>query len=227
LNKGKLYLIPTPIGNLKDITLRALDELKRISIIACEDTRVTGKLLKLLEIESKRLIAYHDKNEINSANGILQLLQSGEDVALTTDAGYPCISDPGYRIVRLAHENDVKVVPLPGASSVISALAASGLETDSFQFFGFAPAKKGRQTFLKNALNSSSTIILLESVHKIIRLLEFLHENIPNRYISVCKEMTKLHESITFGKPDTCRKYLLENNGVKGEFVVIIERKKK
>lgn len=223
---GKLYLIPTPIGNLEDISLRAINTLKSVDIIACEDTRNTGKLLKLLDIPQKKLFAYHNFNESNSAKGIVEQLKEGKNVGLVSDAGYPLISDPGYSVVNLAKENSIEVVALPGSSALIPALAASGFETDSFIFLGFPPAKKGRKSFVTKASSNIYTTILYESPHKIIRLLAELSEVLDERRVSVSREISKVYEEHIQDLPINIIKYLEKENKVKGEFVVVIERKK-
>lgn len=225
--KGKLYLVPTPIGNLEDISLRAINILKFVDIIACEDTRNTGKLLKLLEISNKKLITYHNFNEQNSSKGIIELLIEGKNVALVSDAGYPLISDPGYHLVKNINENNLQIISLPGSSALIPALVSSGFETNSFLFLGFPPAKKGRKTFLSDAINYIHTIVLYESPHKIIRLLKELAELLePNRKVSISREISKIHEEHIQDFPLKIVEYLEKNNKVKGEFVVVIESKK-
>ena len=226
IESGKLYLIPTPIGNLEDISFRAVNILKNVDIIACEDTRNTGKLLKLLEIPPKKLFAYHNFNEHNSAKGIIEQLKEGKNVGLVSDAGYPLISDPGYNLVNLAKENSIEVVALRGSSALIPALAASGFETDSFIFLGFPPAKKGRKSFIQKATINYCTTILYESPHKIIRLLGELDEVLDDRRVSVSREISKVYEQHIQGKPKMIIEYLEKENKVKGEFVVVIERVK-
>lgn len=226
-DNGKLYLVPTPIGNLEDISLRAINVLKSVDIIACEDTRNTGKLIKLLEIPNKRLIAYHNFNEQNSAKGIIDLLKNRNNIALVSDAGYPLVSDPGYNLVNLAKEESIEIIAIPGSSALIPALASSGFETNAFAFLGFPPAKKGRKTFLNNAVNYNITIILYESPHKIIRLLTELSELLEaDRKVSISREISKIHEEHIQDNPKNLITYLEKENKVKGEFVVVIERKK-
>ena len=224
MSSGELFIVPTPIGNLDDVSKRVIDTLSKVEIIACEDTRVTGKLLKLLEIGDKRLLSYHNFNEKNSAQGIIKLLLEGRDLALVSDAGYPGISDPGYRLINEAIKNEIKISPLPGPSSIIPALVASGFEIHAFTYLGFPPQKKGRKTFLENAMNQNLTVILLESSHRIIKLMDQINEYDPNRNICVAKEISKIHESFIRGNALSCKEYLESNNAVKGEFVVIIEK---
>jgi 16S rRNA (cytidine1402-2'-O)-methyltransferase len=225
MEKGILYLIPTPIGNLKDISERAKEIINSVDYLACEDKRTTGLLLERIELPKKRLLSYHNHNEIESAKGIVKLLLEGNSVGLVSDAGYPTISDPGYRVVNLSIENDIDIIALPGASSILPALSASGFETDSFVFLGFPPAKKGRLTFIKNALEKTETIILFESVHKIEKLINQIDEFEPNRKISISREISKLHEEVLRGNPSEVLNKLNQSS-IKGEFVVVIERKK-
>jgi 16S rRNA (cytidine1402-2'-O)-methyltransferase len=225
MNSGKLYIVATPIGNLKDISERAITILSEADVIACEDTRKSGQLLNLLNIEKKRLLAYHDHNEKESAKGIAKLILEGNNVVLISDAGYPTVSDPGYRLVINCIENNIEIIALPGASSILPALAASGFETNSFVFLGFPPAKKGRETFLKNALDRQETAILFESVHKIERLLIKINELDPKRKLSISREISKIHEETFRGTAQFCLEYL-QNNSIKGEFVIVIERRK-
>lgn len=225
MQKGKLYIVPTPIGNLKDISERAKDILSEVDAIACEDTRKTGNLLNLLGLPKKRLLAYHDHNEKESAKGIVKLILEGKIFAIVSDAGYPTISDPGYRVVNECIENDIEIIAIPGVSCILPALAISGFETNTFTFLGFPPPKKGRETFIKNALEKEDTVILFESVHKILKLLEKIDSIDHNRKISISREISKLHEETIRGTAKYCLDYL-QNNSAKGEFVVVIERRK-
>lgn len=219
-----LYIVPVPIGNLGDITLRALDHLRRADIIACEDTRTTGQLLKLLDIPHKKLASYHDYNEERSAARLLDAIREGAVVALVSDAGTPCISDPGYRIVALAHEQNVKVVPLAGASALLLAVAASGLPTNEFVFMGFPPHKKGRKTFVQRVIAEPRTIVLYESPYRVVKLLEELQEvNAGQRRMCVCRELTKKHEEIVRGTVDECKELLAARPAQKGEFALVVE----
>lgn len=225
MEKGKLYIVPTPIGNLKDISQRAIEVLSEIEIIACEDTRRTGQLIEKLGLPKKRLLAYHDHNEKVSAKGITKLILEGKNIALTSDAGYPCISDPGFRLVNDCIESDIEIVALPGASSILPALTASGFETNSFIFLGFPPAKKGRKTFIDYALNRQETVVLFESVHKIEKLLEQIIVIDSERKLSISREISKIHEETVRGNAETCLNHL-RSGAIKGEFVVVIERRK-
>lgn len=226
IENGKLFVIPTPIGNIEDITLRAIKTLKNVDLIACEDKRVTSKLLTLLDIKDKRLISYHNHNEINSASGILALLKEGKNIGLVSDAGYPLVSDPGYNLIKLCRENEIEISPLPGPSAILPALVGSGFESDSFVFLGFPPQKKGRNTFIDKAINFSQTVILFESPHRIIKLLEQLSEKLIDRKVGIAREISKIYEEFIIDTPLNLINYLTDNNKIKGEFVVLIERNK-
>ncbi len=218
---GKLYIVSVPIGNYGDMTVRAVETLRSAGLIACEDTRKTGILLKHFEIESK-LFSYHDHNENFKTDILVQRLLAGENVAVVSDAGTPCISDPGYRIVRAARENGIAVEGIPGACAAINALVVSGMPTDSFMFEGFLPHKKGRNTKLKEIAEEKKTIILYESVHRIEKLIVELTEHIPGRRICVMREMTKIYEEHICGLPGQVLEKL-RKTPPKGEFVVVIE----
>lgn len=219
-----LYLVPVPIGNLGDITLRALNCLRTADVIACEDTRSTGQLLKLLDIPHKKFVSYHEHNEERSAGQLLDAIQSGAVVALVSDAGTPCISDPGYRVVAMAHERGVKVVPLAGASAFLLAIAASGLPTNEFVFMGFPPHKKGRRTFVQRVLSEPRTVVLYESPYRIVKLLEEMEEaGAGERRVCLCRELTKKHEEILRGTVTDNRTLLASRAAQKGEFALVID----
>lgn len=222
---GKLFVVAVPIGNYQDITYRAVQTLKDVDLIACEDTRVTKRLLNEFSITNK-LLSYHDHNEVYKATIIAERIQNGENIAIVSDAGTPGINDPGYRIISLCREKNIEIVGLPGACAAINALVTSGLPTDKFVYYGFLPNKKGRETLLKELLLEKHTIILYESVHRFLKLLAELNEYFPNRKISVHREMTKTFASVYSGTAIE----ILENypeDQVKGEFVVIIAPEKK
>ncbi len=219
--KGRLYIVSTPIGNYEDMTFRAIKTLNEVDLIACEDTRKTGILLKHFGIESK-LMSYHDHNENYKGDMIINKLESGENIAVVSDAGTPCISDPGFKIVRSAREKGIEVIGVPGVSAAINALVISGMPTDSFVFEGFLPHKKGRQTKLKKIAEEKRTIIVYESVHRIKRFIEELCTVIPDRKICVLREMTKIYEEHICGEPEKILEKLNEKTP-KGEFVVVIE----
>lgn len=219
-----LYLVPVPIGNLSDITLRALEHLRRADIVACEDTRTTGQLLKLLGVSARKLVSYHEHNEEASASRLLDIVRNGGAVALVSDAGSPCISDPGYRIVTCAHDAGLRVVPLPGASAFVLAVMASGLPTNEFTFMGFPPHKKGRKTFVERVVAEPRTVVLYESPYRIERLLEELETaGAGHRRVCICRELTKMHEEVLRGTVEQCRQTLAARASQKGEFALVIE----
>lgn len=223
MNK-KLYIVSTPIGNLSDITLRALEILGSVDFIACEDTRVTSNLLKHYEIH-KKLFSLNAYNESNKLNIIIDLILSGEDAALVSDSGTPTISDPGSRLISEAIKKGIEVISIPGPSAIISALSISGLPTDSFVFEGFLPQKKGRQKKLIELSEEPRTIVLYESVYRIEKLLDELIQYMPQRYTVVCRELTKKFEECWRGYPSELEN-TLPGKTVKGEFVVVIAPKK-
>ena len=219
---GSLYIVSTPIGNLDDITKRAVDILRLVDVILCEDTRVTKKLLNHYKIE-KKLFVYNDINEHKKATGILDFLSSGTNVALVSDAGTPCISDPGYRLVNLAQKNDIDVFSIPGPCSVISALSISGLPTDNFFFQGFLPKKKGRHTKLEELADLKCSVVLFESPKRVIKTLNNIEKYFGDRYIAICRELTKIYEEVV---SDKISNILLNKKNIKlkGEFIIIIAK---
>ncbi len=220
----KLYIVSTPIGNLKDITLRALDTLKEVDFIACEDTRVTGILLKHYEI-TKEMTSLNAVNENSKINYILNSIQSGKSCALVSDAGTPGISDPGNRMIAAAIEKGIEVIPVPGVSASITALTISGLPSNSFAYEGFIPQKKGRQKKLALLCEEERTIIIYESVHRIEKLLKELDQYMPDRLIVVCRELTKKFEECWRGNASSIINSL-STKTIKGEFVIVIAPKK-
>jgi len=219
---GELFVVATPIGNLKDITLRALEVLKEVPVIACEDTRRALKLLNHYGIAGKKLISYHEHNEKEAAERILGLLKEGVSVALISDAGTPTISDPGYRLVKRAVEEGVRVVPVPGPSAVVTALSACGLPTDRFLFYGFLPRKEGKlKEALEEILSYPFTVVAYESPHRIERTLELLSGISPHRELVVARELTKLNEEFLTGAPGELLEELRRKGKIKGEFVLL------
>ena len=219
----KLYIVSTPIGNLKDITLRALEVLKEVDFILCEDTRVSANLLNHFGIK-KELISLNAVNETKKIQSIITRLNSNQAAALISDAGTPLISDPGVRLVSACIENDIEIVPIPGPSALLAALSMSGLPTDSFVFEGFLPQKKGSQTKLKQLALEERTIVLYESMYRIEKLLNELNEFLPERFLVVCREITKKFEETWRGNA----KDILSDfpdKVVKGEFVIVIAPK--
>lgn len=215
-----LYIVSTPIGNLQDITLRALETLRNVDFVVCEDTRVTSFLLHHFEIK-KELVSMNAFSEKNKLNFIADRIESGSSCALVSDAGTPGISDPGVRLISELIKREINVIPIPGVSAAITALSVSGLPTDSFVFEGFLPQKKGRQKKLQNLLTEDRTIILYESTYRIKKLLEELTNYAPKRLIVVCRELTKKFEEIVRGFPQEIHLYF-EKKEPKGELVVII-----
>ena len=218
-----LYLVGTPIGNLEDITLRALRVLKEVNVIACEDTRQTRKLLNHYAIQT-RTTSYHEHNEMTRSAELVKEMQEGASVALVTDAGMPGISDPGYRLITLAIRHHVPVVPVPGASAFLAALVASGLPTDSFRFSGFLPAKRGeRRAALQAIRNSPRTQVFYEAPHRIVETLTDVAEVLGHaRNVVVAREVTKLHEEFLRGSADEVLKSLKSREVVKGEITLLI-----
>ena len=216
----KLYIVSTPIGNLKDITLRAIETLKEVDFILCEDTRTSGNLLNHFEIK-KELISLNAFNEKSKIDFVVNRILSNQTAALISDAGTPLISDPGVRLVSSCVENNIEVIPIPGASALLAALSMSGLPTDAFVFEGFIPQKKGRQTKLKELAIEPITIVLYESMYRIEKLLKELNEYLPDRFIVVCREITKKFEETWRGFPNELVDSFSEKIS-KGEFVVVI-----
>jgi len=220
-----LYLVATPIGNLEDITLRALRVLKEVDLIACEDTRQTQKLLTHYGIQT-RTVSYHEHNEMTKAAELVVDLEGGGKIALVTDAGMPGISDPGFRLITLAIRHHVPVVPIPGASAFLAALVASGLPTDSFRFSGFLPAKSGqRRKLIESVRDSERTQVFYEAPH---RLLETLAEVVElmgaDRHVVVAREVTKLHEEFLRGRAEEVLDQLKKRGEVKGEITLLIAK---
>lgn len=221
--KPALYLVGTPIGNLEDITLRALRILKEVDLIACEDTRQTQKLLSHYGIE-KRTISYHEHNEMTRAPELIVQMEEGSSMALVSDAGMPGISDPGYRLVTLAIRHHIPVVPIPGASAFLAALVASGLPTDTFRFSGFLPEKSGkRRSVLESIKSSPRTQIFYEAPHRIIETLQDLVAVLgPERHVVIAREVTKIYEEFLRGTAAEVLANLRERNEIRGEMVLMI-----
>ena len=225
--EGLLTLVPTPVGNLDDITLRAVKVLRDADFILAEDTRTSGILMKHLEI-SKPFLSFHTFNEHQVLNKIIALLLDGKKIALVSDAGTPGISDPGYLLVRACVENGIKVTCLPGPTAFVPALVMSGIPCDSFIFEGFLPQKKGRMTAFKALAEVEKTIVLYESPHRLLKTLEQIKEFLgENRRISVAREISKIHEENLRGTVSEVLLHLQGRGNVKGEIVIIVEGKKK
>jgi 16S rRNA (cytidine1402-2'-O)-methyltransferase len=222
---SSLYLVATPIGNLEDITLRALRVLKEVDLIACEDTRQTQKLLSHYEIKT-RTVSYHEHNEMTKAAELVVDLESGAKIALVTDAGMPGISDPGFRLIALAIRHHVPVVPIPGASAFLAALVASGLPTDSFRFSGFLPAKSGqRRKLLESVRESPRTQVFYEAPHRVLDALADVVEVLgADRHVVVAREVTKIHEEFLRGRAGEILEQLKARGEVKGEITLLIAK---
>lgn len=221
---GKIYLVPTPIGNLGDITLRALEVLKSVDLIAAEDTRQSLKLLNHFNIK-KSLISYHKHNEQGKSEELIDRVRNGENIAVISDAGTPGISDPGSIVLKKCIENEIDVEVLPGATAFTTAIIYSGLDTSAFIFRGFLPREnKEKKEFVESLKDRRETIIFYESPYRVIDTLTFLKENFGNRNIAVCRELTKLHEEIYRGSLEEAICYF-NDNIPKGEFVLVLQGK--
>ncbi len=214
-------MVATPIGNLKDITYRAVEVLKKADLVASEDTRHSGVLFKEYGINTQQ-ISYYEQNEEKRSTELIDELLSGHDIALISDAGTPTVSDPGYRLMQKATKNDIDIVPIPGASSVLTALVASGFPTDRFTFEGFLPKKKGRKTAFEELKDNPRTIIIFESKYRIIRTLKDIIKYLGNRRVVVGREMTKMHEEFQRGFASQVKEHF-ENHKPRGEFVIVVE----
>lgn len=221
-DSGILYLVPTPIGNLQDMTFRAINTMKEVDLIAAEDTRNTKKLCHYFEIETA-LTSYHEHNKEVSGAHIISKLKAGKNIALVSDAGMPCISDPGYELVRSALDEQIKVVPLPGANAGMTALIASGLKPHPFFFYGFLPrGKKDRKQELEKLKTQKGTIILYEAPHRLKDSIRAISDILGNRHITLCRELTKKYEEFWRGTVDEAVKWV-ELNEIRGEFCILIE----
>ena len=222
MTKGSIYLVATPLGNLEDITLRALRILREVDLVACEDTRRTGRLLQHFEI-SKPLVSCYDQNEARRARQLADRAASGESIALVCDAGTPGIADPGYRVVQAAIEAGVNVVPLPGPNAAITALAASGLPSHEFVFKGFLPARGNKRRSAISAIRGSGrTTVFYESPHRILRTLVDVAELLGDRKVVAVRELSKVFEEILRGTAVSIHKELEGRSSVKGEFVLLV-----
>lgn len=225
---GKLYVVATPIGNLNDLSKRAIETLKNSDLILVEDTRQTIKLLNHFDIKTK-MISYHKFNETKRTNEIINDLKAGKTISLVSDAGTPCISDPGYILVKEARENNIEVIGIPGPSAVITALSIGGLDTTNFSFYGFVPTENKLKKELFEELKNSNikTKVVYESPKRIIKFLEELKNEIPDAIVSVCSELTKIHESCIYGNVlDVYNKMVNDEASNKGEYVILIYNEK-
>ena len=217
---GKLFVVGTPIGNLADITYRAVDTLNSVDFIFAEDTRVSKKLLNHYKID-KKIYSYHDHSKDSEVEKLTNLLENGNDVALISDAGTPTVSDPGYRLIRECVKKGIDIVPIPGPSAVTAALSVAGLPSDSFTFVGFLPQKKGRIKKIEQLSEINNTIILFESPHRLLKTLNQLFEILGNRQVAIGRELTKLYEEIIRGNlKDVTQEF--SKKSVKGEIVIMI-----
>ncbi|PCI19843.1 16S rRNA (cytidine(1402)-2'-O)-methyltransferase [Candidatus Wolfebacteria bacterium] len=225
---ANFYVVATPIGNLEDITLRAIRILGEVDLILAEDTRVTRKLLDHYNIKT-RTQSYHSQSKLSKIDQIIKMIEEGKNIALVSDAGTPTISDPGMLLISKIKEHfkdEVSIVPIPGASAVITALSASGVPSSEFLFLGFLPHKKGRETLFREITESARTVVFYESPHRIIKTLTSLNEHIPNRNVVVARELTKIYEELVSGTPEELLAYFeINTDKVRGEFVVIVEAK--
>ena len=223
---GTLYVVATPIGNLNDITFRALEILKNVDIIACEDTRQTLKLLNHYEIKNK-LVAYHKFNEKEKTGSLINDLNKGLNIAIVTDAGTPCISDPGYILIKEAHENNIEVIGIPGASAVVTSLSVSGLDTSQFSFIGFLPVDntKFKEEIDKMLKSSINTFVIYESPKRIVKLFSKLVDYFPNSNIYIASDLTKIHERGFFGKIETIYEQIKNDSNIeKGEYAIVLQK---
>ena len=229
---SKFYVVATPIGNMGDITLRAIETLKEVDLILCEDTRETKKILQKYNINTPTM-SYHSQSKLNKVDKIFALLEEGKNLALVSDAGTPTISDPGTMLISKIKEqyspktvlggDSVNVIPIPGASAVIAALSASGLPTHEFTFLGFLPHKKGRETLFKEIAESKRTMVFYESPHRILKTLESLQKFCPTKKVCLAREITKIYEEFKTGSPSELLDYLTKNPiHQKGEFTVLV-----
>lgn len=220
---GTLYIVATPIGNLGDFSQRGKDVLQQVDLIACEDTRVTRKLLSHFDIHTPT-DSYHEHSSDNKQEKIIERLKGGEHVALVSDAGTPAISDPGMRLVEEAHAAGIEVVAIPGPSAVTATLSIAGLPADEFTFFGFVPRKKGRETFFHTVLGSPRTVVFYESPHRFEKTINALADILPeDRTVVVCRELTKQFESVVRGSAQFAADYFAEHaDEIRGEFAIVV-----
>lgn len=222
MDTGILYIVATPIGNLEDITLRALETLKKSDLIACEDTRVTKKLLSRYEVKTP-VTSFFQHSKTPKISQIIGALKSGRNVALVTDAGTPGISDPGNKLVEQAISENIAVMPIPGPSALTAIASVAGIDMQKFVFLGFPPHKKGRETFFKEVIAEKYPVVYYESPHRVIKNLELLKNLGPDKNIILGRELTKMFEETVRGKVEDVLKYFNENPGkVKGEFTIIV-----
>lgn len=221
---GSIYIVSTPIGNLADISLRAIDILKTVDLIACEDTRQTSKILNHYKIKNK-MTPYHDHNKEYKTSSLIDLIKKGNSIALVSDAGTPGISDPGFYLIREAIKNDINISPIPGPSALTAAILASGMEIDRFLFEGYLPRKKGRLKRLKELAAYKVTIVIFEGPHRVLKTLRDLRDTLGDRKAAIGRELTKVHEEFIRGNLSVLIANFSERKP-KGEFVILIEGNK-
>lgn len=221
MNLGNLYIVATPIGNLKDITFRAVETLKEVDLIVCEDTRQTKKLLNHYEIK-KPVLSFHQHSSDKKSEDLMNRIEKGESIAYVSDAGTPNVSDPGGKLVELAFKKGIKTIPIPGPSALTTLISVSGIKMDEFCFIGFIPHKKGRQTIYREIKESKVPIVFYESCHRIKKTLSALSEIIPEREIIIGRELTKMFETIYRGEMNIVNQEFEKMEKVKGEIVVIV-----
>ena len=225
--QGKLYIVATPIGNKDDITVRAISTLTEVDVVAAEDTRVIGKLLSLLSLPKKHIVSINEFSTTENFDYILGFLQEGKSVAYVSDAGTPGVSDPGAMLVSHCRANGIEIVPIPGVSAIATAASVSGIRESAFMFYGFLPHKKGRKKILGELFALGKNIMLYESVHRFMKLLDEVIEINKDQEIVVCRELTKMYEDIKVDTAENIKTYYEENKTkLKGEFVVIIKNNK-
>ncbi len=225
---SNFYVVATPIGNLSDISLRALETLKSCEIILCEDSRVTMRLLQKYDIKNKKLLIYNDNSDEEMRQKIAKLLESGNNIALVSDAGTPLISDPGYKLIEFLQAKNLKIIPIPGASSLTSALSVSGVAVDNFLFLGFLPNStiSRKKTFLE--LPKKFTFVIFESANRVVKVLKEIIEVLGNRKIAIAREITKIHEEIVKNDAQNLLAFFEKNpDKLRGEFVIIVEKQDK
>ena len=229
---SNLYVVATPIGNLGDMTYRAVEVLKHVDMILCEDTRTTGNLLKHYDIGTKTM-SYHANSDSSRTDDIITMFLRGQNLALVSDAGTPCVSDPGVQLIQKINKqvwepgSQVEIIAVPGPSAVTAAVSIAGISGNQFVFMGFLPHKKGRQTLFNEIAQSERAVVFYESPHRIMKALESLNDVLDNaRQVIICRELTKMHEQIVRGTVEEVLRYFVEHeNKVRGEFVVVIDGK--
>ena len=224
MKSGNLYIVATPIGNLKDITFRAIETFKQVDLIVCEDTRQTRKLLDHYKIK-KQVLSFHQHSNEKKLQSLIDKLKKGQGIAYVSDAGTPNVSDPGGKLVELAFNEGIKTIPIPGPSALTTLISVSGIPMDEFSFLGFIPHKKGRQKFLKKIQESKVPVVFFESKHRIKKTLVALSDLIPERNIIIGRELTKMFETIYKGNVKTINTEFESTGNLKGEFVIIINNK--